>query len=195
MTALSAPVKPAQDPLGPVVERALLGDESARDRLARDVEQIVRHVVARRFGLRDHDLEDAVQESLLRVFRALHRFEPDRAKLSTWSATIAVNYCRDRLRRRRDMSSLDAFAEHGGVIESEEREPSVDAEFAELEGEYKRRLTALGAPIRDVLRLRAEQGLSYDQIADQLSIASGTVRSRLHRARRAIAPLIEPAAA
>ena len=123
------------------------------------------------------DAEDAVQEALLKGYLHLDDYDPTRPFKGWWFAVLA-NCCRDLLRRRRRRSEVPLGpADAAG--------PGPDARREEL-------LDALGrlTPLqREVLELRYFGDCSYREIAAALGIPEGTVMSRLHAARQALAAL------
>jgi RNA polymerase sigma-70 factor (ECF subfamily) len=122
------------------------------------------------------DAEDAVQEALWRGYRGLHGYDRGRPFKGWWFA-IVRNCCRDLLRKRR-----------GGPrtvpVEQAYRVAARTAEPAEPLREALARLTELQ---REILQLRYFGGCSYGELAEALGIPVGTVMSRLHAARQALA--------
>jgi RNA polymerase sigma-70 factor (ECF subfamily) len=127
-------------------------------------------------------VEDVAQETFLRVFRALPKFERDGpARLSTWILTIASHRTIDELRRRRlELHPLpasgpepEARSRTDETIERRMLARVIDRAVEELAPEYKATFI-----------LREYNGLEYAEIADALEIDLGTVKSRLNRARR-----------
>lgn len=165
------------------LRRAQRGDERAwRDLIAR-FQQPVHALIWRLLaGRARHRVEDLVQETFVRVLRALPRFDPaGPAKLSTWMLTIATRLALNELRRPEASALGD---------EPEAAEPATRAD-AELD---RRRLgaaiatgvAALPDGQRAVLVLREYHDLDYTEIADALELDVGTVKSRLSRARAAL---------
>lgn len=145
----------------------------------------------------EHAARDVCQEIWLTVWRNLASFRGD-AKFSTWVHPIAVRRAIDHLRSRkrwlnRFLPFLSGSDDQGGesgfrtpepVAEGDPRE---DAQKLEQKERFERALAALPPKHRAVLALREINGLSYDEIADTLSIRRGTVMSRLFNARRLLA--------
>jgi len=162
------------------LRRAQRGDERAwRDLIERyqgAVHALVWRLLA---GRARHRTEDLVQETFVRVLRALPKFDPDGpASLSTWILTIATRLVLNELRRP-DMQAL-------------EHEPPA-AERADRDAERARLGAAIAAGVaqlpegqRAVLVLREFHDLDYAEIADALELDVGTVKSRLARARAAM---------
>lgn len=126
-------------------------------------------------------VEDIAQETFLRVFRALPRFDRNGpARLSTWILTIASHRAIDELRKRRietrpfDPASFEVPANDRADLEAERRM------LARLLGNA---IESLSPEYRAAFVLREYHGLEYTEIASALSIDLGTVKSRLNRAR------------
>ena len=128
--------------------------------------------------------EEAAQEAFLSAWQGLPFFRGDSA-FSTWLYRLASNACVDRLRKegRHQGPSLDdetVFADMADPAPTPERA----AEHKELRAQIEAGLRALIPEHREVLILRELQQLSYDEIADALSLDLGTVKSRISRGRR-----------
>jgi RNA polymerase sigma-70 factor (ECF subfamily) len=145
------------------------------------------------FTLRDHhDAEDATQETFLKAHRALGQYHRD-GTLRAWLLTICRNACRDRIRaaQRRDVVALDeelaALAMPGGA-------PVGDAD---RHIDFHRALAALPEEEREAFLLVDVLGCPSEEAAHVAGVrAASTLRSRLARARRALAPQVaEPPAA
>lgn len=123
--------------------------------------------------LRDRtEAEDVVQEAFLRVFRALPTFRGD-ASFHSWLYRIIVNLCLDRGRRQSATPlPLEPDFETPAAPERWETRLHVEALLARLSDE-----------LRVTLLMREVVGLSYVEIAAELNLPVGTVRSRLHAAR------------
>ncbi|QYK53923.1 MAG: sigma-70 family RNA polymerase sigma factor [Fimbriimonadaceae bacterium] len=121
--------------------------------------------------LRDrHEAEDVAQEAFLKSFREIKKLRDDRA-YSGYIYRICVRLCMDRLRSRKPTSEI---VEQGDGTTGREVETKILVE--EL-------LQYLTEEQRETLVLREMDQLSYDEVAEQLNIPVGTVRSRLHAAR------------
>ncbi len=139
--------------------------------------------VARSLTRDDRAAEDLVQETLLRAFRAIERF--DGAHPRAWLLTILRNTNINSHRRRRpELVGL----ERGDGPDRDPADPDIDVEASALAGSFDaylvRELDALPHDFGTVVRLVDVQGLSYAEAAAALGIPVGTVMSRLHRARR-----------
>lgn len=151
--------------------------------------------------------EDLTQDAFVKVIQGLDSYD-GRAQLSTWMIRITMNVCISKLRseKLRRHASLDAGDERsessgrgtswGGNLQ-QHREPESAAGVSQHEerAELLEALSNLDDQQRAILILRDSRGLDYDQIAEVLGIAVGTVKSRLFRARTALREEIERARA
>lgn len=121
--------------------------------------------------------EDLAQETFLRAFRALPRFEGDGpAKLSTWLGTIATRVALNELRRRRPPTTeLDTVVDALPSVTVSGQTPIASA--------IERAIVGLSPTYRGAFVLRELYGLDYAEIAEVLEVDLGTVKSRLARAR------------
>jgi len=132
---------------------------------------------------RNHaDADDMSQETFIRAFRAIRRFD-ERYQFYTWIRKIAVNLCFNHLKRSRrvPMQSLpmaDGEAESVDIVD-----PKAGAEGSGLRRDLDAALTRLPPDQRAIFMLRVDEELSYNEIAEALGIPVGTVMSRLNRAR------------
>lgn len=171
------------------VSRLQANEDAAYDELVRVYHASIFHVAYRMLG-DSNEAADAVQEIFLKVFRNIQRFRGD-STLKTWIYRIAFSEILNRLRwwKRRFRSStvsLDDDRDGRGqvfhliapdpsplhVLESKEREHAIQQALTKLSGEH-----------RSIVILRDIEGFSYSEIAEILGISSGTVKSRLARAR------------
>lgn len=127
-------------------------------------------------------VDDIAQETFLRVFRALPRFDRNGpARLSTWILTIASHRSIDELRRRRlDTRPIEVG---GPELQSSDRADEA-TERKVLAGLIARAVATLTPEYQAAFILREYHGLEYTEIARSLEIDLGTVKSRLSRARR-----------
>jgi RNA polymerase sigma-70 factor (ECF subfamily) len=126
-----------------------------------------------------NDARDATQETFLSCFRNMKRFRGD-AAFSTWLHRIAVNVCYDSLRKRRPMADEAVEREAAGATpdHADQTAASVDVQRA---------LLTVPPEFRAVLVMHEIQDLPVDHIAEALELPPGTVKSRLHRGRVALA--------
>ena len=131
---------------------------------------------------------DASQEVFLRVFRFLPGFQEE-SGFSTWIYRIGVNVCKDMLAKRARRGELplevpDDEDDHRTVEIADGRyDPETIAQQADLRKTLVDAIAQLPQQQREMIVLRDIQGLSYEEIAQVLSLEVGTVKSRLSRAR------------
>jgi len=171
------------------VSRLQANEDAAYDELVRVYHASIFHVAYRMLG-DSNDAADSVQEIFLKVFRNVQRFRGE-SSLKTWIYRIAFSEILNRLRwwKRRFRSStvsLDDQQDGKGpyihlaaptpsplqVLESKERENAIQLALTKLSSEH-----------RSIVILRDIEGFSYSEIADILGVSTGTVKSRLARAR------------
>lgn len=138
--------------------------------------------------------EDAAQETFLRAYQNLHRYDRSRP-FATWLLSIAAHYCIDRLRRRKlSMFSLDQENDQGTAFEIADP-ASPDPETESVKREERDRLHALLNHLDETDRAAVIMRYWYDfseiEIAESLRLTVSAVKSRLHRSRRALAGLWE----
>lgn len=135
--------------------------------------------------------DDVTAETFMAAFAIRHRFDPDRSGARPWLLGIAV---RQIARRRREEAAhyraVAAVRPSAPLVAPEAETPAARAEAVALSGPLATALSSLGRADRDVLLLVAWAELSYGEVAEALGVPIGTVRSRLHRARRTLRDLI-----
>jgi RNA polymerase sigma-70 factor (ECF subfamily) len=185
MTRAIAPRLDPQDTDAEIVARVVAGDRQAFSTLVRRHNQ--RLYRACRAVLRDdQDAEDAVQAAWIKAFRHLASFRGD-AAFTTWITRIAVNEASDRTKTRQHLP-LTAVAD---VAQPSEQSPESATSDAELGRLFERRLDELPDGMRSVLLLRDVLELDTAETATCLKISEEAVRVRLHRARHALADLVD----
>ena len=170
------------------VEAVLNGDGSAFEEIVRAYEKNVYNLALRMTASRE-DALDLSQEAFLKAYSSLHTFRGE-SKFSVWLYRIVSNTCLDflRVRARRNETSLEREDEDGETARREIPDESLSPERL-LERKLtresvQRALMSLPEDQRKILLLREIEGLSYEEIARVLSLESGTVKSRIFRARR-----------
>lgn len=148
--------------------------------------------------------EDMAQESMVKIIQGLGSYD-GRSKLSTWMIRVTMNVCLSKLRSEkvRRHLSLEGVAERanrsggsGGVESlgfSQDREPATASrvQHAEEQARVLAALNLLEPDQKAILVLRDLRGLDYEQIAQALELALGTVKSRISRAREALYRILE----
>lgn len=172
-----------------IIEQAKNGDTDAFEKLVKRYEMRVYHFVLK--SLRDpEDALDIAQETFLRVYRNLSLFR-GQSSFSTWIFSIASNLCidfvRKQKRRGRHIPSVNEDSPEMQNLTDDRFDPVARAEKREVVREIDRALSAITPDLREIFLLREVAGMSYQEIADTLDIELGTVKSRIARARAALA--------
>ncbi|HYV86886.1 MAG TPA: sigma-70 family RNA polymerase sigma factor [Patescibacteria group bacterium] len=166
------------------------GDEAAFVRLLERYRNRVAHLVRCRLGPRSLWVEDVAQDVFVQVHRGARRFE-GRSSFKTWLYAIALRVCRDHRRRQRTAADRSAIEFEEGPGLAALPDLSLDPLQSLVRGERSALVRAaverLGPAHRTVLQLRDGEDMSYEEIARLLAVPVGTVRSRLHNARAALA--------
>lgn len=167
------------------IEMARSGDDEAFGKLVNAYQGPVFNLCYRILG-NAREAEDAAQESFLRAYKNLHRYDAS-SKFANWMLTIASNYSVDQVRKRRltllPLEKIPAARRPG-------REAgSLDEQLImyQTEDDVRALLDSLPAADRSAVVLRYWYDLSYDEIAEILQASVSAVRSRLHRSRKAMA--------
>jgi RNA polymerase sigma-70 factor (ECF subfamily) len=173
-----------------LVRRVQQGDKRAFDLLVLKYQHRVRAIVGR--YVHDHgEVDDVVQESFIKAYRALGKFRGD-SQFYTWLYRIAVNTAKNFLvaRSRRPPSSdveledAEHFVGNEGLTDIDTPENLAQGE--ELRAVVEAAIGGLPEDLRVAITLREMEGLSYEDIAHIMGCPVGTVRSRIFRAREAI---------
>lgn len=164
------------------------GDESAFEELVKRHEQRVFRLLMRMMGSRE-EAEDVAQETFLSLHRHGRRFRAE-SRFSTFvyrvAANAALNRRRSLGRSRARIEKLKVRTEAGDDLPASPRNPEDATAGAELTARVREALQQLSPSLRMPVILYDIEGLSYGEIAKVLGIAEGTVKSRIHRARRAL---------
>ena len=164
------------------------GDSAAWEVLVRTHERRVFNSCYR-FTRSDTEAQDLTQEVFLRVFRNAKRFRPESGgSLQIWMGRMTRNLLIDNYRRKRHDRLTGRIVKEPHTSESR---PDRLLAVRELRGHLDAALRKLAPALREVVILRDIEDLEYRQIAHQLGIPEGTVKSRLNRARTELARLIQ----
>ena len=165
-----------------LVEEFQRGDPHAFDVLVQRWERKIQGAIYRIMGP-EEDARDLSQETLLKAYRALGTFKKE-ARFSSWLYQIALNVCRDRMRRRksRPSVSLDELME-GGELAPQGRGPNPHEliEADDLSRAVAAAVDSLPPEQREVIVLKEYQGLTFLEIAQALDVPISTVKTRLYR--------------
>jgi RNA polymerase sigma-70 factor (ECF subfamily) len=178
-----------------LLRQAITGDKDALEKIFSRHSPALYQTALRLVGTPE-EAEDVVQEGMLNAFRNLRRFE-GRSQFSTWLTRIVINagLMRLRSRRARPVVSLDEklSGEDDATFADQfpDAGPNPEQVFAreELRDILHRHLARLSPVLRSAFLLREVQGLSTQEAADSLGVSEGTLKARLHRAKRQLANL------
>ena len=188
------------DPDGPLIERVKLGDVKAFEMLVVKYQRRIERLIGRM--VRDVDLvPDIAQETFIRAYRAMPKFRGESA-FYTWLYRIAVNTAkkalmelkRDPLITESARASRDDDDETSRVENelSDGETPEAVLASKQIAAAVNFAIEALSDDLRQAITLREIEGLSYEEIAELMNCPIGTVRSRIFRAREAIALRLRP---
>lgn len=180
-----------------LVERAQRGDQKAFGMLVEKYQRKLGRLLSRM--VRDQaEVEDVVQESFIKAYRALPNFRGDSA-FYTWLYRIGINTAKNYLVSlgRRPQVSYDVEIEDAENFEDAEElrtaeTPETELMTKEIAKTVNETMMALPDELRTAITLRELEGLSYEEIATLMNCPIGTVRSRIFRARETIAAKLRP---
>ena len=180
-----------------LVERAQRGDKQAFGLLVEKYQRKLARLISRL--VRDPgEVEDVTQEAFIKAYRALPSFRGDSA-FYTWLYRIGINTAKNYLvaMGRRAPTSTEVEAEEaegydGGELLREISTPESLLLTKEIAGTVNQAIEALPEELRSAIELRELEGMSYEEIAKLMDCPVGTVRSRIFRAREAIAERLKP---
>lgn len=173
-----------------LIERCLNHDEAAWEQIISRYKKKV-FGIAYKFTGRFEEAEDLTQEVFFKVYKALQSYKKEQ-DFSWWLVSISRNACIDYYRSvKRERKILSGDVNDLKNFKFQGLTPQGNMEAAERSRALRQSLGELPEDLRHVLILRDLQGLSYKEIADQLSLAEGTVKSRIHRGRAELADKIK----
>ena len=173
-----------------LVARARAGDREAFEELVREHADRLHAVVLRICG-DVHEAEEVTQETFLRAWRSLERFE-GRSRFFTWLYRIGVNEAKRRLERGGRRPRTTSLEDPAIEVADDRPGPDARAEAGDLQRALERAILDLPVKYRMPLVLRDVEGLSTAEAADIMDLAEAAFKSRLHRARLAVREAVEP---
>ena len=182
-----------------LVQRIKNGDRDAFNLLVLKYQRKVTRLVGRLVRNPD-EADDVVQEAFIKAYRALPQFRGDSA-FYTWLYRIAVNTAKNHLVAQgkrpislSELTSNDAEEESFElpVVSTDNNTPEAELMSKQVAEAVNRAVSALPEELRTALNLREIDGLSYEEIAEAMNCPIGTVRSRIFRAREAVAAELRP---
>ena len=187
---------PSQGSQEALIEKALAGNQDALEALFSNLSPALYQTALRLVGTPE-EAEDVLQEGMLSAFRNLRRFE-GRSQFSTWLTRIVINAALMRLRSRRSRPAVsldERLADDDEMTFADQfpdTAPSPEQIVArrELEDLLRRNLQTLSPVLRSAFILREMEGFSTEEAAEELGISQGTLKARLHRAKRQLSRLI-----
>lgn len=181
-----------------LIAAAKAGDERAFGKLMRKYEERVQNHCVRIVG-DEQEAEDLKQEVFVKVYRSLPNYEHTYA-FYTWMYRITQNCCIDRIRKLKrqaqEVSLTPGGDDEGGEslrehsIPDETYMPEKEALNNELKSAIDGALAKLSPKLREIIVLKEQDGLSYEEIGEMLHCSRGTVKSRLFRAREKLQDLL-----
>jgi len=137
--------------------------------------------------------EEVTQEVFLALLRHTDRFDPSRSALSTWLCSIARNQLSKYFERNMRYQSVDEDEETFDPPSFEDS-PALWLTRKEVVEAVRQGIDTLPVPLKEVLLLCEFEDMTYEQAAYILNVPIGTIRSRLHRAKLRLQPLLRPVA-
>lgn len=189
VAVLSQPVSYEGTPDYSLTVACQQGDKAAFQKLVKQYQEKVRGLVYS--ILNDPEvIDDLTQEIFIKVYTSIARFE-HRSSLGTWIYRIAVNHCRDEIRRKRIRRLFS--------LEKMELDPVAKGERTDHNILQKEKidmvrwgLSKISEKHRSIIVLKDFENLPYEEIAKVLDLELGTVKSRLNRARTALKEVLDP---
>jgi RNA polymerase sigma-70 factor (ECF subfamily) len=180
-----------------LVERVQRGDKKAFELLVIKYQRKLMRLVSRL--VRDQaEAEDVVQEAFIKAYRALPQFRGESA-FYTWLYRIGINTAKNYLvtQGRRAPTSTETNAEEAETFDDAEQLRDINTPESmlatkQIASTVNIAMESLPEELRVAISLREIEGLSYDEIAEAMGCPIGTVRSRIFRAREAIAEKLRP---
>lgn len=180
-----------------LVERVQRGDKKAFELLVMKYQRKLMRLVSRL--IRDQaEAEDVVQEAFIKAYRALPQFRGDSA-FYTWLYRIGINTAKNYLvtQGRKVPTSTEANSEEAETFDDGEQLRDINTPESVLASKQiaqtvNEAMAALPVELCTAITLREIEGLSYEEIAEVMGCPIGTVRSRIFRAREAIAEKLRP---
>ena len=180
-----------------LVERAQQGDHKAFELLVSKYQRRLTRLLAR-FVKDEHEVNDVTQEALIKAYRALPNFRGESA-FYTWLYRIGINTAKNFLATngKKMVISADVANEEGEMFDlsdqlADDHTPEAEMMNREILQTVEAAVARLPEDLRRAITLREMEGLSYDEIAQIMDCPTGTVRSRIFRAREVIAKDLQP---
>ena len=181
------PDSPSTVDVEALIQRCLKGDQSAWEAIVATYRRKVFNVAYKFVGKHD-EAEDLTQDIFIKIFKSLDTFDR-RANFQTWLISISRNLCIDHYRSvRKERETIDRDVDANELSpHSHDPGPVAALEQRDRVALLREALAALPDTLRTAVLMRDIQELSYQEIADQLRLPEGTVKSRINRGRTELA--------
>lgn len=167
------------------------GDSVAFENLFNRYRDAIYQLYQQRLGGNNIDINDLLQETFVKVFLNLDKYD-QRFTFGQWIYAIAKNTFIDYMRKRRDDVSIDTAGKHGGELSPVANEATPEEHFilSQQRLQLESYLTRMTPQYKLLIDLRFFKDMSYDQIAEELHLPIGTVKTQIHRAREQLCRFI-----
>ncbi|MGB3366667.1 MAG: sigma-70 family RNA polymerase sigma factor [Acidaminobacteraceae bacterium] len=177
-----------------LIQNATNGDLKSFEELIKTYQLYAYNISLKMMG-NEEDAKDTAQDALIKVYKNLKSFKGD-STFSTWLYRIVMNTCKDELRRRKNLISIDEKmevedGEIGLQLESTSYNPVTEYERSDIKEKMQIALSKLPDNNKSVIILRDIHGYSYEEISKIEDIAIGTIKSRINRGRKLLKDIIK----
>jgi len=174
-----------------LIASCLGGDQVAWEEIVRQHRRKVFNI-AYKFTGRHDEAEDLTQDIFLKIFKSLHTFDR-RANFQTWLVSVSRNLCIDHYRSvRKERETIDRDVDAGELTPAAPGQNAFQAlEQADRVELLRKAMAELPESLRKAVVMRDLKELSYQEIADQLNLPEGTVKSRINRGRTELARQVQ----
>lgn len=177
-----------EEALNLLIQKAQKGDLRAFEQLAEQYHSKIYNICLGIMG-NSHDAEDAAQNALIKVYRAVGDFK-FQSKFSTWVYRITTNVCMDEVRKRKRTSAVSSDELAEDVFGTDQATPEAHVLSRETVSDLKSAIGRLKDDHKKMIVLRDINGFSYEEIARITKCSVGTVKSRISRARGALKDIL-----
>jgi RNA polymerase sigma-70 factor (ECF subfamily) len=183
-----------------LVQLCLKGDDAAWARLVKEYKGLI-YSICHLSCISEQDADDLAQEAFIRIWMSLPSYNPERGGLRSWIASLTRNLRIDRFRRSRQQSVTDSMDEGWEIAGStpmamqiiDGRPTPHESTFSnEVAAIVNRETSKISPVMRDVVTLCMVHEFDNREIARQLRIPEGTVKSRINRGRAQLVSLLNP---
>jgi RNA polymerase sigma-70 factor (ECF subfamily) len=188
---MSADAPSQPQPIDEIIQRCLSGDQAAWESIVRQHWRKVFNIAYKFVGKHD-EAEDLTQDVFLKIFKSLNTFDR-RANFQTWLISVSRNLCIDHYRSvRKERETINRDIDPGELSPAATTaSPYAQIELRDRVVTLRQALDKLAPTLRTAVMMRDIQELSYQEIADRLSLPEGTVKSRINRGRTELARQIQ----